>query len=120
MDASRGFVLVIDEDERIRETTARWFEDQGYRVASANGEHGVQLARTDHPDVILLDAEMPSRHGYETLEKLKFDSATREIPVVIFGKNEILNRAEGGAAVPEKLAGLVQRFAKPTRISTSR
>jgi CheY-like chemotaxis protein len=66
------------------------------RVAAATGIEGVQLARTWHPDVILLDLMPPDIDGKEACPRLKFDATTREIPVImVTGRSEEVDRMVG-------------------------
>lgn len=85
-------VLVIDDDQWIVSSTAMVLEAEGFSVETArSGEEGIEVARRKRPAVILLDIMMPGLDGWETLERLKTDDATGEIPVVIFSARE-LNR----------------------------
>ena len=57
---------------------------QGYSVLSAlDGELGLQTARKNLPDLILLDLVMPKMNGFEVLQALKGDAATKKIPVIV-------------------------------------
>jgi len=65
-------ILIIDDEKDIRTTLAGILEDEGYQVLSAeNGADGIECARQELPDLILLDIWMPGMDGLETLEKLK-------------------------------------------------
>jgi len=82
--AAEHNVLIIDDDEAAIELLRRWLVRMGYSVLSAlDGETGIQLARTRRPDLILLDALLPGRSGYELMEVLSADDATREIPTIL-------------------------------------
>ncbi|HJU05137.1 MAG TPA: sigma-54 dependent transcriptional regulator, partial [Nitrospiraceae bacterium] len=87
-------VLIVDDEENLRESLAELFVSGGYQVRQAgNGEHALEaLARMpDHPDVIFLDLKMPGKDGMATLQALKAAAETRHIPVVImtsFGGSE--------------------------------
>ena len=77
-------VLVIDDEADIR-TVAEMSLSKvgGMEVAtSESGEEGLALAEGDPPDAILLDSMMPGLDGPATIERLKADERTREIPVV--------------------------------------
>ncbi len=90
-------VLVIDDDPWIVESTAMVLQADGLEViTAASGEDGIQRARECRPHVILLDIMMPGLDGWETLERLKTDDATRDTPVVIFSARE-MNRGERGS-----------------------
>ena len=82
-------VLIIEDEKLIIVSTQMVLETAGFRVESAtNGEDGIAKARSQAPDLILLDIMMPGIDGWETLTRLKRDSATAGIPVVIFTARE--------------------------------
>lgn len=57
-------------------------------VLAANAIEGIEKAKKEMPDVILLDNEMPGMDGEKTLKELKYNSATSAIPVIIFAQSE--------------------------------
>ena len=60
---------------------SRW---TGVRLISAmQGRLGVELAMQHHPDLVLLDLHLPDIHGYEVLQRLRANDATRGIPVIV-------------------------------------
>lgn len=81
--AGRPRILVIDDDVASRYVLRRWLGER-YRVEEADsGFEGLRLAATQ-PDAIFLDVVMPDLTGFEVLEKLKADIATRKIPIVVY------------------------------------
>lgn len=77
-------MLIIDDEETARYLLKGLLVGSNLIILEAeNGEQGLSLARSEHPDVIFLDLLMPGMTGFEVLEKLKADSATAEIPVII-------------------------------------
>jgi CheY-like chemotaxis protein len=81
---SSDTVLVIDDDAVARYIMKGLLAGTKYSVLDAeSGFEGIEMARTRFPGIIFLDLMMPGMDGFETLEKLKADPATREIPVVI-------------------------------------
>lgn len=52
-------------------------------ISALNGEIGLRLAKTGKPDLILLDLILPKLHGFDVLKKLKEDSETKNIPIII-------------------------------------
>ncbi|MBW4055279.1 MAG: sigma-54-dependent Fis family transcriptional regulator [Proteobacteria bacterium] len=65
-------ILIIDDEKDIRTALAGILEDEGYQVLTAeSGAEGIECARQELPDLILLDIWMPGMDGLETLEKLK-------------------------------------------------
>lgn len=82
-DNSR-MVLVIDDDEAVRDVISRVLTKEGYSVVpAADGKEGLRLARTLKPQVITLDVMMPQMDGWAVLTQLKNDSALAHIPVIM-------------------------------------
>src|SRR5215472_5746433 len=77
-------ILLIDDEEDIREVTATSLESvAGWRVTAAtNGREGVEMARQVLPDAILMDVMMPEQDGPATLRLLRSDESTAHIPVI--------------------------------------
>lgn len=76
-------ILIVDDDLPSRYVLRRWLASR-YEVAEAgNGQDGLRLAAS-RPDAIFLDVVMPDLTGFEVLERLKSDPATRDIPVVVY------------------------------------
>ena len=77
-------VLVVDDEDDIREVSRVSLELVGHYdvLTAASGRAGVEQARTNRPDAILLDVMMPELDGPSTLAELQADALTRDIPVV--------------------------------------
>ena len=76
-------VLVIEDDGLIQDLLHEVLADAGYRVLRAtDGEHGLGLAASDRPAVILLDLGLPDTSGPDILAKLKAGRDTRHIPII--------------------------------------
>jgi DNA-binding response OmpR family regulator len=90
-------VLVIDDEAPIRLLCRVNLEAEKMIVLEAEeGPSGLELARTERPDVILLDVMMPAMDGWEVLQRLLEDEATREIPIVFLtARAELRDRARG-------------------------
>ena len=112
MAAAPRRVLVIDDDPLIVRSTAMVLEAEGFDVVTASdGEAGIEQARRERPAVILLDIMMPGLDGWETLERLKVDEVTRDIPVVVFSAREA---ARGPASpVASRSRGADEFVSKP-------
>jgi signal transduction histidine kinase/CheY-like chemotaxis protein len=100
---ARATVLVIDDDEIARYLLRSLFEPGRFVVLeAASGEEGLRRAREERPHAIVLDLVMLDLSGFEVLERLKADSATRDIPVVIHSSRSLdaaeRARLEGRAA----------------------
>jgi two-component system alkaline phosphatase synthesis response regulator PhoP len=83
-------ILLIEDDRFLRRACEIGLKKKGFTVLTANdGEEGLQQARSGSPSIILLDMLMPKLNGMETLEALKKDEQTRNIPVVILSNSSI-------------------------------
>lgn len=77
-------VLVIDDEQDVRELLRRVLEKEGYRVLTAtDGEEGLSLAMRDRPDLIITDLVMPQMDGYTFLTRLRERRETAEVPVIV-------------------------------------
>jgi two-component system, cell cycle response regulator len=77
-------ILVVDDDPDTAELLRTWAEGQPYTVLSAaDGEEGVDTARRERPDLILLDLRMPRMDGLHAARELKADPALRPVPVIL-------------------------------------
>jgi DNA-binding response OmpR family regulator len=96
-DLPKPKVLVIDDEAPIRLLCRVNLEAEKMIVLEAEeGPSGLELARTERPDVILLDVMMPAMDGWEVLQRLLEDEATREIPIVFLtARAELRDRARG-------------------------
>jgi DNA-binding response OmpR family regulator len=77
-------VLVID-DETVVGTILRYaFQVGGHQTVVADGGRaGIDMARSEHPDAIVLDLMMPSVTGFEVLETLRDDESTKRVPILV-------------------------------------
>jgi PAS domain S-box-containing protein len=110
---ARGRILYIEDNP----TNLRLMEQivdriPGLAIISAHtGELGVELAKTEEPDIIVLDINLPGMDGYATLNLLKKDEATRLIPVIALSANVMPNDPIRG-----QVAGFFTYLTKPIRV----
>jgi DNA-binding response OmpR family regulator len=77
-------VLVVDDEQQVRELLGNFLEKEGYEVVLAsNGEEAIELTRKESPQVILLDLKLPGIDGIETCRRLKMEDSTRFIPIIM-------------------------------------
>ena len=90
-------VLVIDDEAPIRLLCRVNLEAEGMSVIEAgDGPGGLDLARSEQPEVILLDVMMPGLDGWRVAERLLEDPVTRDIPIVFLtARADIRDRARG-------------------------
>jgi len=76
-------ILLVEDNELNRDMLTRRLRHRGYEVLPAvDGRQGVEIARRDMPDLVLMDLSLPEVDGWKAASILKRDAATREIPVV--------------------------------------
>jgi CheY-like chemotaxis protein len=94
-------ILIIDDDDDIREVAQLTLElgASWNVVAASSGSAGIDAAIAHRPDAILLDVMMPGLDGPATLDRLREDDRTRDIPVVFL-------TAKARAAEQERLQSL--------------
>ena len=90
-------VLVVDDEAPIRLLCRVNLEAEQMKVLEApDGDTGLEIARAERPDVVLLDVMMPGRNGWEIAEELLADEATSGIPIVFLtARAEVKDRAKG-------------------------
>ena len=76
-------VLLVEDNEMNRDMLSRRLIRRGFQVVFAmDGQQGIDLARSERPDVILMDMSLPVIDGWEASRRLKADDATRSVPVI--------------------------------------
>ena len=90
-------VLVVDDEAPIRLLCRVNLEAEGMDVLeAADGESGLEMARAERPDIVLLDVMMPGMDGWQVAERLFDDEATSQIPLVFLtARAELRDRARG-------------------------
>ncbi|MCX5693452.1 MAG: ATP-binding protein [Candidatus Omnitrophica bacterium] len=78
-------LLIIDDEEALASMLSFRLKSLGFNtIAASDGEEGIELAKKNKPDLILLDLMMPKVDGFEVSKRLKKDPDTRHIPIVVF------------------------------------
>ena len=78
-------VLVVDDEPQIVLLVSGRLKANGFEVIEAsNGEEGLRKAKSERPDLILLDIMMPGMDGYEVCAALKSDQRYKDIPIILF------------------------------------
>ncbi len=122
-------IVIIDDDENVSGALKRILEiTGGYRVSiAANGKAGIKLVRKTLPDLVLLDVIMPGIDGFEVLKRLKSDTRTMSIPVVMVSSEADAESKIRGAhlytdlyltkpVIPEELLTKIARIFKRRNI----
>ncbi|HHE76681.1 MAG TPA: response regulator [Candidatus Parcubacteria bacterium] len=77
-------ILFVEDEPSLQKTLGDVLEQNGYEVISAfDGESGLEKAKSEKPDLILLDIVLPKMDGLKVLEKLKSDEDMKATPVII-------------------------------------
>ncbi len=96
-------VLLVDDDEALLTIFQTTLTKDGFEVVTAlNGQSGIDKAKTEKPDFILLDQVLPDIQGNEVLSTLKADIETKGIPVAMlsnFGQTDMIQAAINAGAL---------------------
>src|SRR3990170_7699570 len=77
-------ILIVDDDPDLVEAVTMILESKNYDVAAAyGGVEGLQKAKTEKPDLIVLDVMMPDKDGYAVCKELKADPKLSKVPVLL-------------------------------------
>ena len=102
-------ILVIEDQEDNRAILRDLLTSAGFSVLEAvNGAEGITKAKTELPDLILMDIQMPVMDGYEATRRIKSDAATASIPIIA-----VTSYALSGDEVRAREAGCNGYVAKP-------
>lgn len=93
----KGDILIVDDDLPGLRLLSNLLAEHGYEVRSArDGSTALMMVAADPPDMILLDIQMPDMDGYQVCEQLKFNPASRDIPVLfISARDEVFDKIKG-------------------------
>lgn len=84
MTEYKGKILVVDDEEDITTFVGTLLEDNGYSVVkAADGKQGMAKAKSESPDLVILDICMPEDSGVRMFRNLQEDAQTNDIPVII-------------------------------------
>ncbi|NLE65753.1 MAG: response regulator [Elusimicrobia bacterium] len=99
-------ILLIDDDPGVMSLLKKPLEAAGYRVdMSGNGAEGLESARLQRPDIVLVDVVMPKMDGFSFVREMRSDDALKKTPIIVItAKTDLddLFRAEGVEAFLKK------------------
>ncbi len=97
-------IAIVDDNPDVRRLIRRILQSQGEFILheATNGREAIDLARKEHPNLIILDLMMPELDGFSVLEALEADPDTADIPVIVVTAKELTS------AEKERLRGHVQ------------
>ncbi|OHA50686.1 MAG: hypothetical protein A3A97_02070 [Candidatus Terrybacteria bacterium RIFCSPLOWO2_01_FULL_40_23] len=77
-------ILFVEDEQALQRTISEALHREGFEVLNAiDGDSGARLAKTEKPDMILLDLILPRRSGFDVLKELKETEETKDIPVIV-------------------------------------
>lgn len=99
-------IMIVEDDPKIKSYLATLFEDNGYTVCSAGDvPQALELARTERPDLITLDLELPGEWGPRFYRKMSQDKELKNTPVIV-----ISGQSGNEYAVGKAVASLTKPF----------
>jgi two-component system, cell cycle response regulator DivK len=76
-------LLIIEDNDENRDALARRLQRRGFEVVTASdGEQGVAMAKSEAPDLILMDMNMPVLDGWQASRRLRTDPAMKKVPII--------------------------------------
>ncbi len=87
---SAKLILVVEDDKRQREMIEKFLRKNDFMVlTAATGREGMELAKSNLPNLIIMDYVMPEMDGLTTLRILKQNKTTKDIPVIMISGDDI-------------------------------
>ena len=106
-------ILIVDDKATSRELLRTVLEKYGYAILeAADGGEAIEKARTENPDLILLDLQMPVRNGYEVLNELRQDPRYAALPIIALTASAMQGDREKALA-----AGFTAYLPKPVTLA---
>jgi len=88
-------ILLVEDNEMNRDMLSRRLVRHGFEVVLAvDGIHGIAMARSELPDLILMDMSLPRLDGWSATTRLKTDETTRRIPVIALTAHAMVSDRE--------------------------
>jgi CheY-like chemotaxis protein len=82
-NSGRPTVMIVDDYDDVRPLLRRWLENFGCRVVeAAGGREAVEVAKHEHPDLILMDLFMPEVDGFAATFRIRKDAELKDVPIV--------------------------------------
>tara|TARA_B100001248_G_scaffold2607_1_gene2081 strand:- start:310 stop:669 length:360 start_codon:yes stop_codon:yes gene_type:complete len=77
-------ILIVEDNEMNRDMLSRRLERKGFEVVMAeDGAKGVDMSKSESPDLILMDLSLPVMDGWEATSTIKADNITKNIPIIV-------------------------------------
>lgn len=110
-------ILVVDDEEHLRELVQACLEDLGgwETLVAGSGEECLQILKTEQPSAILLDVSMPGMNGIDLHDRLQSDPKTRSIPVILLTAKVLPSDRAKFAEMG--VAGVISKPIEPTTLT---
>jgi CheY-like chemotaxis protein len=114
--SQRATVLVVDDDADVTDTMREILEDEGHRVfVAGDGRSALEVVRKEHPDLVLLDLEMPEMDGRHFLAEVRSTPELAAVQVVVVSGSSDANDLDAETVTKplrlDTLLGLIDRCA---------
>jgi len=77
-------ILIVEDNEMNRDMLSRRLERKGFTVVMAeDGQKGVDMSKSESPDLILMDLSLPVMDGWQATTNIKSDEDTKDIPIIV-------------------------------------
>lgn len=121
-------ILLVEDNEESRDALSRRLERRGYNVVTAcDGEQGVAMAKSESPDIILMDMNMPVLDGWQAAREIKAFERTQHLPIIGLTAHAMSGDREKALAAgcvdyhtkPVDFAGLMAQIEAVLKLSSS-
>ncbi|HEX2681253.1 MAG TPA: response regulator, partial [Candidatus Dormibacteraeota bacterium] len=119
-------VLIVDDEPFNRDWLSHVLEPAGFAVVEASGgREAIELAKSEKPDLVLLDLMMPEVTGFDVVEALRADASTREMPIMVltsatlteqdkrFLNGRVADVLKRGTVGTSEIVGMLKRLVRP-------
>ena len=88
-------ILFVEDEPSLQKAISELLTQEGFEILSAiDGEQGLELARKEEPNLVLLDLILPKKDGFEVLKEMKADEKMKDIPVIVLTNLEGMGDVE--------------------------
>lgn len=117
-------ILLVEDNELNRDMLSRRLTKRGFEIVMAfDGQQGIEMVKSEKPDIILMDLNMPVLNGWEAIKILKGDEALKHIPIIAITAHAMSEDREKTLALGcngyetkpidiDKLVGLINNLVK--------
>ena len=108
-------ILIVEDNEMNRDMLSRRLQRKGFEVVMAeDGQQGVDMSKSENPDVILMDLGLPVMDGWQATSSIKEDETTKNIPIIVLTAHAMAGDREKALD-----AGADEYDTKPIEFNTS-